>query len=387
MRTIILKRFQPLHLKLENVGPFRSPFELPFTGKDGDPANFFLVASFNGFGKTTVLESIYALMAMLGARRHNRVHWTLYDSFHPDLLQGGKAQLDVLAVLESGSETRTVVLSVFTGVPQPVRIVTPSMLEEVGAEMWLPLRFSADDLESLTYIGDDTFRPVGAALLAAINDGIDSDRLYVPGGESIFLPTALYFTADRRILKPPESNRAVARPASSYAPAHKFATDGETWNTSIDALLVWYEWLGEGLFEDARDLINSKLFVEGRKRLVEIDRHNLRAIVEVEEEDGTRYRHGLNQLSHGERSLLHLLVRTVYHCSGSTVLLIDELETHLHPKWQHRVMKMLKAWIQEWPDLTVIATTHQPEMLEAFAFDRSEQGLIKAGYLIDKSDL
>lgn len=387
MHAITLKRFQPLHLKLENVGPFRSPFELAFTGKEGDPANFFLVASFNGFGKTTVLESIYTLMAMLGTYRHSRAHWTLFENFHPDLVKGGRAQLDVLAILESGSETRTVVLSVFTGATQPIRIVTPSMLEEAGAEMWLPLRFSADDLESLAYIGDEKFKPISAALLTAIDDGVDAHRLYVPGNESVFLPTALYFTADRRILKPSENNRAVARPGPSYASAHKFATDGETWDTSLDALLVWYEWLGDSLFENARDLINDTLFVEGRKRLVEIDRHALGVIVEVEEEDGTLHRHGLNQLSHGERSLMHLLVRTAYHRSGSTILLIDELETHLHPKWQHRVMKMLKAWVQEWPDLTVIATTHQPEMLEAFAFERPEEGLVKGGYLIDKKDL
>jgi predicted ATPase len=387
MYTDILKRFQPLHLKLENVGPFRSPFELPFTGKGGDPANFFLLASFNGFGKTTVLESIYALVAMLGVYRHNKVRKVLFDSFHPDLVQGGRAQLDVLVVLESGTETRTAVLSVFTGATQPVRILTPSMLEEVGAEIWLPLRFSANDQRSLIYIGDEEFKLLSTTLLTAIDDGVDTDRLYVPGGESVFLPTALYFTADRRILKPLETDRAVAQPGPSYAPAHKFTTDGETWATSLDALLVWYEWLGDRLFEDAKKLINDKLFVEGHKRLIEIDRHTLSAVVEVEEEDGTRHRHSLGRLSHGERSLMHLLVRTAYHRSGSTILLIDELETHLHPKWQYRVMKMLKAWIREWPDLTVIASTHQPEMLEAFAFEWPEDGLVKAGYLIDKKDL
>lgn len=387
MHTVILKRFQPLHLKLENVGPFRSPFELPLTGQEGDPANFFLIASFNGFGKTTIVESIYTLMAMFGAQRNFRAHWGAFDSFHPDILQEGKAQLDVLALIESGSVTRTIVLSVFAGASQPVRIVTPSMLEEAGAEMWLPLRFSADELENLVYIGDEKFKPISAALLTSIGNGVDADSLYVPGNESTFLPTALYFTADRRILKPSETKRAVTRPGPSYAPAHKFVTDGESWDSSMDALLVWYEWLDDSLFKHAKDLINNTLFVEGRKRLTGIDRHALGVVVEVEEEDGTVHHHGLNQLSHGERSLMHLLVRTTYHRSGSTILLIDELETHLHPKWQHRVMKMLKAWIREWPDLTVIATTHQPEMLDAFAFERTEEGLVKAGYLIDKKDL
>ncbi|RJF77506.1 hypothetical protein D3877_27415 [Azospirillum cavernae] len=92
-------------------------------------------------------------------------------------------------------------------------------------------------------------------------------------------------------------------------------------------------------------------------------------------------------LSHGERSLMHLLVRSSYHKTGSTILMIDEMENHLHPNWQYRLMNLLKDWIRQWPDLTVIATTHNPEMLEAFEFDRPEEGLVKGGYLIEAGDL
>jgi hypothetical protein len=48
MTDVFLKRFQPIHLKLENVGPFRSPFEMPITGFGDAPANFYLLASRNG---------------------------------------------------------------------------------------------------------------------------------------------------------------------------------------------------------------------------------------------------------------------------------------------------------------------------------------------------
>jgi predicted ATP-dependent endonuclease of OLD family len=110
-------------------------------------------------------------------------------------------------------------------------------------------------------------------------------------------------------------------------------------------------------------------------------------VIEVVQEDGTTYRHGFDRLSHGERSLLHLLVRSAYHRTGSTILLLDEMETHLHPKWQHKLMALLKEWVRQWPDLTVIATTHQPEMIEAFAFERAEDGLVKGGYIIEASEL
>lgn len=84
---------------------------------------------------------------------------------------------------------------------------------------------------------------------------------------------------------------------------------------------------------------------------------------------------------------MHLLVRSAYHRSGSTILMIDEMETHLHPRWQHRVMTMMKEWVRQWPDLTIIATTHQPEMMDSFAFERPEDGLVKGGHLIEAGDL
>lgn len=388
MSDVVLRRFQPLHLKLEGVGPFRSAFELPLTDKDGAPANFFLLVSRNGFGKTTVLEVIHGLMGALGLSEHAAFR-RLAPSFdlHPDLLEGGRAQLDVRVELESAGGATSAVLSIFVGCNQPLRALTPSLRAAAQAEWWIPLRLDCTGpiTSNYTIVADaqDILRP----LIRAIAAGNTEASGFLPNEDSLFLPTALYFTADRRILQPPASQRAIKRPGLAYAPAHKFTTDGETWETSLDGLLVWYEWLGGRLFEQTQQLVNSTLFAEGRKRLAGIDRHALAAIIEVEQDDGTKNYHGLDRLSHGERALLHLLVRSAYHKAGSTILLIDEMENHLHPKWQHRLMALLKEWIRLWPDLTVIATTHQPEMIEAFAFERPEEGLVKGGYIIEANEL
>lgn len=398
MTDVVLRRFQPLHLKLEKVGPFRGPFEMALTGPGEQPANFFLLVSKNGFGKTTILETIYSLMGALDSGD--------FDYHppppHPDLLKDGKAQLDIRIELESSGKTTTVVLSLIidSEFERPLRTVTPSLLEEAQAETWLPVQVSSSGV----HLGINEFsllnleiREIVGPICKAIAEGNDLSRRFTPNGDSLLLPTALYFPADRRILSPGDGPRAITQPDLAYRSAHRFLTDGETWETSLDGLLVWYEWLGGGLFEQTRDLVNTLLFGEAknadsaprypRKRLVDIDRHRLGAVIEVEHEDGSTYRHGLDRLSHGERSLMHLLVRSAYHRSGSTILMIDEMETHLHPRWQHQVMTMLKEWIRQWPDLTVIATTHQPEMMEAFAFERPEDGLVKGGYLIEANEL
>lgn len=341
MADVVLRRFQPLHLKLEKVGPFRGPFEMALTGPGEQPANFFLLVSKNGFGKTTILETIYSLMGALapGDFEHRP------PPPHPDLLKDGKAQLDIRIEIESSGRATTAVLSLIVDgeFERPLRTVTPSLLEAAQAETWLPVQVSStgvslgiNEYSLLNLEIRETVEPIRKA----IGEGSDLNHRFAPNGDSLRLPTALYFPADRRILSPDYGPRAITQPDLAYRSAHKFMTDGETWETSLDGLLVWYEWLGGGLFEQARDLVNTLLFGEAknadsaprypRKRLMEIDRHSLGAVIEIEHEDGSTFRHGLDRLSHGERSLMHLLVRSAYHRSHSTILMIDEMETHLH---------------------------------------------------------
>ena len=80
----------------------------------------------------------------------------------------------------------------------------------------------------------------------------------------------------------------------------------------------------------------------------------------------------LSQLSDGERSLLAIvcdlgrrlalanpLLDAPLH--GAGVVLIDELELHLHPKWQRDVTEKLRA---TFPNIQFIATTHSPFVIQ-----------------------
>jgi hypothetical protein len=81
----------------------------------------------------------------------------------------------------------------------------------------------------------------------------------------------------------------------------------------------------------------------------------------------------LSQLSDGERSFLALicdlgrrlalanpLLGNPLH--GAGVVLIDELELHLHPKWQREVSEKLR---ETFPNIQFIATTHSPFVIQA----------------------
>ena len=103
----------------------------------------------------------------------------------------------------------------------------------------------------------------------------------------------------------------------------------------------------------------------------------------------------VNQLSDGEKCLLALvgdLARRLALANpgthdpldGAGVVLIDEVELHLHPKWQHQVVEQLG---QTFPHCQFLITTHSPAVLSrvengaAFLL-RNEHGDVKA-YALD----
>jgi len=81
----------------------------------------------------------------------------------------------------------------------------------------------------------------------------------------------------------------------------------------------------------------------------------------------------LSQLSDGERSFLALICDLGRRLAlanpkfdqplhGAGVVLIDELELHLHPKWQREVSEKLRA---TFPNIQFIATTHSPFIIQS----------------------
>ena len=94
--------------------------------------------------------------------------------------------------------------------------------------------------------------------------------------------------------------------------------------------------------------------------------------------------HRLDHLSSGEKSLVQLFLRIGAHMTGNTILLIDEMDVHLHLKLQHRLLNILKGMAKDFPGLTIIGTTHSVEIMQGFAFEVKEKGLRKGGHLIEE---
>lgn len=91
----------------------------------------------------------------------------------------------------------------------------------------------------------------------------------------------------------------------------------------------------------------------------------------VEHEDHGR--HSLSQLSDGVRNMIALVADVAHRCARLNpqfgedaprrtpgVLLVDEVDMHLHPRWQQEVIRSLQ---KAFPLIQLVVTTHSPQVL------------------------
>lgn len=368
--TLHPTKFRIAALTLVDVGALRGLTEFKLMDGSGEPTNIYLIMGPNGAGKTTVLECIYMAMRLLDARNSS--------SFGMQALDGegiGGVQLDALVALDDGARSSLFVISIVAGKPGLLKRWTAQELEAAGAQRQAllfyrqlgPAGFVERSPES-----DEVALAFSESILA--RSGEPSPALFDEGNG---YPTVLYFPSDRGIRRPPEQVRSVTQPQGlEYRVAHRFDTDGLAWASSIENLFVWFAWLGDGREDRCRELVNRLIF-RNTKRLAEVDRASLSVPVEVE--GGS---HRLDQLSSGERQLVQLVVRIASHATGSTIVLIDETEQHLHMVMRRRLLTMIKNWARQYGGMSFVLTSHQSDSVRILAPKQNEEGLSKGGALL-----
>jgi predicted ATP-binding protein involved in virulence len=124
-------------------------------------------------------------------------------------------------------------------------------------------------------------------------------------------------------------------------------------------------------FADLRAVRQAlKLTIEGLER-VYFDGSPPRLMVEIREFDGSLRAFELAQLSDGYRNQLALVLDFARRLAQANpnwpnpleapgILMIDEIELHLHPRWQQQVIPALRA---AFPNTQLIVSTHSPAVL------------------------
>lgn len=365
--------FSLVGLTLLDVGPLTGTTEIAFRDDKGDPTNIYLVMGPNGAGKTTILEAIYTAMSLLAAKQQPA-----------PILEGlgerGGLQLDALVHLDDGQRSSPRLLSIVAGRPGRLRVWSREELLAIGAEgSQIALEYGSSGHDGGAAVNQLRSDPEALAFLEGVIGSVGTSPLALFGG-AISLPTLLYFPSDRGIRRPPASGRAIIKPTSyQYRPAHRFGLDGIDWGESLENLLVWFTWLDPELKleRSLRETVNDLVF-KGGKHLRAVERQILEVPVETENGD----RHRLDQLSSGERQLVQLVIRVAAHMTGSTIVLVDELEQHLHMVMRRRLVNMVKEWARTLEGISFILTSHQVDSMRMLAPRSPEAGLSKNGCLV-----
>lgn len=216
----------------------------------------------------------------------------------------------------------------------------------------------------------------------AVNDAMRSGLEEALATKEEDMPIVAFYGTDRMLSDMPDW--VLSQRGSQYKPSRRDALKGALAHTDFEELLTWFYFKeNEELRERRerrdfdyqlkdvsviRDSISSMLPEVSDPR---IELNPLRFVVSQKSEEGRVEKLSLNQLSGGYRIVLALaadLARRMAQgnphmddpLQSEAIVLIDEIELHLHPAWQQRILNDL---MRTFPNAQFIATTHSPQIL------------------------
>ena len=187
-------------------------------------------------------------------------------------------------------------------------------------------------------------------------------------------PLAVYFSTRRSL----PSDATPSKQASAGGPAAAFVQALSPRELRIQEFSEWLL-VQEAIVQENKDLLSTRhLGILNAAAMRFLDQYSsLRAIRISKDKSTLILKKGdvsldVRQLSDGERGILSLVLDLAQRLSqanpkledplqdGKAVVLIDELDLHLHPRWQRTVIEKLTT---TFPNCQFIMTTHSPQII------------------------
>jgi len=322
---------------------------------------FNLIVGVNGVGKSTVLDALRICASrLLPSMTESRAKAMM---FAVDDIRSGLAFLDAELSLALG--------------PNEFRYTRRQWRET----------FAADDGENLKrlrreILNSERLRDRARTLLRELEEshGVSDTDAYAPSLVELkkaarstgTAPNCIYFSTNRSVASNASTSKAKAAGGRSAAYAEALVPRPMYVAQFADWMRV-QEVLGREQKAAARHLevLESAIarFLPSYANLRPGEKSTSRLVIN---------RGGITldvaQLSDGERGVLALVLDLARRLSqanpsladpladGDAVVLIDEIDLHLHPKWQRQIVRNLTA---AFPRCQFIATTHSPQIVAA----------------------
>ena len=217
--------------------------------------------------------------------------------------------------------------------------------------------------------------------LAGLHQYLDPIVDSIQEGGDLCLPIVAYYGTDRAVPDIPQRKRNFRKQFSRFAALDGALEAGFRFKDVFEWFVMQEDLERRGK-EERRDFDFRLPLLEAVRMAVErslpgctnprTELQPLRLVVDMETPGGGPERLALDQLSGGYRVMLALVIDLARRMAQANphlgaeaidacgVVLIDEVDLHLHPRWQQRVLPDL---LRTFPNIQFIVSTHSPQVL------------------------
>jgi len=212
---------------------------------------------------------------------------------------------------------------------------------------------------------------------------VDSSVKKEEANESYQMPLIIYYGTNRSIFNPTtEKNSLKNKSFTRFSSLDGALTSSSTFKHFFDWFYFMQQLEQSKIIEKKdfdfklselialKEAINNMLpQYENPRMKIQRGKKTVEFIIDKREVDGTIKEFNIEQLSAGYKMVLSMVMDISARMSqanphlgnnSEAIILIDELDLHLHPKWQQTILSDLR---RTFPNAQFIVTTHSPQIL------------------------
>lgn len=222
----------------------------------------------------------------------------------------------------------------------------------------------------------------------------------VNGNDDIHLPVLAYYGTGRGQIKAPTRKRDFKKAFTRWD-AYSNALEADT---NFKRFIEWFDLMEDeerrereerwekGYKNKALETVRTALntFVGDRFSNPRMELHPLRFVMDETTPDGKKRTLRIEQMSDGYKIITAMVADIASRMAelnpgmanpleSTGIVLIDEIDLHLHPKWQRTVIESLT---KTFPNVQFIATTHSPILISG-AMDIAQLIVLGGEQIID----
>jgi len=346
-------------LKIQNFRAIKDLDKLDFTDSLSKPRAVTLIVGPNGSGKTSILDAVQVVVKSLENPQHPELREGL-DFSVQQLVHGNsrvshhaKIELEYSIEEDEASAINEIFRALNLNLPFADKKTNIPPVTESSTTIWQYPPSNPRDKKSFSI----SVRPKESAkvlgsrglLKRAISQTKVSRNMFERIGGICYLDQRRSLMLVKSFSTEKEDN-LLYNDVLSWL--REFYLKHQTWNQ---------EKSGESYWARTQRLFNKVCYPT---KLIGLE-SNEDVDTLILSKNGVEY--DLSQMSSGEHQILRILVGLVSERAKNSVVLIDEVELHLHPAWQTKLIQVLREDTQS--NNQYIFTTHSPFIKQLFYED------------------